>query len=415
MTDGDGGADLVQMHSRPSHHRQVRDLETAEAVLAGERHAVEELAVRRLHAPLKVVAIAEPAQRGGFGLQRTGFAGVPARELVLAQAVGMAAERKQQVAAQVVQADSSSSSAASAASGSASSSAARPSAMRSLRRIPAAPAISACARSPGAGRRLESGSRGLDRFRGTAELEHQPASRHEEGEADLVRRGEGQAALDQGERRRMAELRRDCVARRQVRRRGTRILGAVEVFRGKREVARLEPLGGPAMEEAASLVQQRFVGAVADERVAEHELAAVGTDEEVLDQQPAVVARAVEQMAQRIGRESLAEDGGGLQRYLVVARQPVHARVDQRLDRPGQARLRGLAGIEEKLEKKERVAFGALDAAGDDGRRHRRRLGRQPAALRRCSRARDRCRSAARHGARCARPRPSGRRQSASS
>jgi hypothetical protein len=72
--------------------------------------------------------------------------------------------------------------------------------------------------------------------------------------------------------------------------------------------------------------------------------------------------------------EPLAEDGGGLQRDLVVARQPVHAGVDQRLDRPGQARLRGLAGIEEKLEKKERVAFGALDAAGDDRRRHRRRL-----------------------------------------
>ena len=131
-----------------------------------------------------------------------------------------------------------------------------------------------------------------------------------------MRRGKGEAALYQGQRRRVAELRRDRIARRQVGRRRARILGAVEVLGGEHEVARLEPLGGSAMQHAPPLVQQRFVGAVADERVAEHELAAIGADEEVLDQEPAVVARAVEQMAQRIGGESLAENGGRLQAIL---------------------------------------------------------------------------------------------------
>ena len=116
--------------------------------------------------------------------------------------------------------------------------------MRSLRRIPAAVAISACARSPGLADASRAARAGLDRFRGTAELEHQAASRHQQREADVVRRGENEAALDQGQRRRVAELRRDRVARRQVRRRGARILGAVEVLGGEREVARLEPLGG---------------------------------------------------------------------------------------------------------------------------------------------------------------------------
>ena len=210
-----------------------------------------------LHAPLQVEAVAEPAERRRLGLQRAGLAGTLARELVLAQAVGIAAERKQQVAAQVVQA-------------------------RQLelerrvggqrlglveRREAFGDAVAEAhargagdqrlsARSPGLADASRAARRRLDRFRRAAELEHQAAARHQQREADLVRRGEDEAALDQGQRRGVAELRRDRVARRQVCRRGARILGAVEVLGGEHEVARLEPLGGPAVEDASPLVQR---------------------------------------------------------------------------------------------------------------------------------------------------------------
>ena len=118
--------------------------------------------------------------------------------------------------------------------------------MRSLRRIPAAVAISACARSPGLAEASSAARQASIASRGAAELEHQAASRHQQREADLVRGSEDQAALDQGERRGVAELRRDRVARRQVRRRGARILGAVEVLGREHQVARLEPFGGAA-------------------------------------------------------------------------------------------------------------------------------------------------------------------------
>ena len=287
--------------------------------------------------------------------------------------------------------------------------------MRSLRRIPAALAISAWALSPGL---AEASSAARQASIASAE---RPSSsiRRPRAMSSAKRTSCVAARASPRSIRASAAAWRNWAATElpaaRYAGRGARILGAVEVLGGEHEVARLEPLGGAAVEDATPLVQERLVGAVADERVAEHELAAVGPDEEVLDQQPAVVARVVEQMAQRIGGESLAEDRGGLQGDLVVAREPVHARVDERLDRPGQAGLRGLSGIEQELQEKERVAFGTLDAAGDDRRRHRRRLGRQAARFARRSRARGRSRSAARHGARCARPRPSGRRRSASS
>ena len=44
--------------------------------------------------------------------------------------------------------------------------------------------------------------------------------------------------------------------------------------------------------------------------------------------------------------------------------------MDERLDRAGQAGLRRRAGIEEQLEQEQRIAFGALDAARDQRRRH---------------------------------------------
>ena len=97
-------ASLRQMQARPADHRQVRNFEPAEAMRARHRHAGSELPVRRAHSPLQVVAVAESAHRRCLGLERAGVAREPARELVLAHAVGVAAERKEKVAAQVMQA-----------------------------------------------------------------------------------------------------------------------------------------------------------------------------------------------------------------------------------------------------------------------------------------------------------------------
>ena len=158
--------------------------------------------------------------------------------------------------------------------------------MRSLRRMPAAIAISACARSPALGGGLEGGARRLDRIAGPAELEQQPAARHQQGEARLLRDGEREAALDQRERRA-----RGGTARR-ARRSASRYAAAA---RGSSARSKCSAASTPsrvanhsaarACSGAPPLVQQRCVGAVADERMAEHELAAVGADEEVLDQQ----------------------------------------------------------------------------------------------------------------------------------
>ena len=163
--------------------------------------------------------------------------------------------------------------------------------MRSLRRIPAAIAISACARSPALDGDLERGAARVDRVAGAAELDQQPAARHQQGEARRLVGGERQAALGQRERGAVAKLLATASLGGQVGGGGARIVGAVEVLGGEDQVARREPLGGARVQDAAPLVQERPVGAVADERVAEHELAAVGADQEILDQQPAVVGR----------------------------------------------------------------------------------------------------------------------------
>ena len=251
--------------------------------------------------------------------------------------------------------------------------------MRSLRRIPAAVAISACALSPG----LADASSAA-RQASIASAERPSSSIRRPRAISSAKRISCVAA-----RTRPRSIRASAAAWRNCAATALPAARYAAAARGSSARSKCSAASTRSRDSnhsaarpwrsASPLVQQRFVGAVADQRVAEHELAAVGADEEVLDQEPAVVARVVEQVAQRIGGESLAEDGGGLQRDLVVARQPVHARVDERLDRSGQARLRGLAGIEEELEKKERVALGALDAAGDDRRRHRRRQRRQPA------------------------------------
>ena len=85
------------------------------------------------------------------------------------------------------------------------------------------------------------------------------------------------------------------------------------------------------------------------ERMAEQKSAFFRTHEKVRNQSAAVVARIFDQVTQRIEREALAEHGGRLHRLLVGRREPVEARVHQRLDRPGQARLAGFVGIEHRI------------------------------------------------------------------
>ncbi len=157
--------------------------------------------------------------------------------------------------------------------------------MRSLRRMPAAVAISARARSPAFEAASSAARAASIASPAPAELDEQAAARHEQREPRFLRDGERETALDQRERRGVAELLGEGEARVEVGGGGARIVGAVEVLGGEHAVAAREPFGGAGMQGAPPLVEERCVGAVADQRMAEHELAAVGADQEVLDQQ----------------------------------------------------------------------------------------------------------------------------------
>ena len=141
------------------------------------------------------------------------------------------------------------------------------------------------------------------------------------------------------------------------------IAAAVEVFSGQRGFAGAEPCGGTHVQRSAARMQQRGIGAIADQRMAEHKFRTVRPDQEVLGQHRAVACGVVEQMAERVEREALAEDRRGLQRRLVASGKAVHPGMHQGLDRPRQGLRRGVLGTEQQLFEEQRIALGPRDAA----------------------------------------------------
>ena len=136
------------------------------------------------------------------------------------------------------------------------------------------------------------------------------------------------------------------------------------------------------MKDAPPLVQQRFVGAVADERVAEHELAAVGADEEVA--RPGARCRSPGCRAGGAAhRRRIAGRGRRRTAARTCPRSP--AGPCARGPAPGSIRAGSTARASPALRRSCRRKSGLPSARSTQlatmAGRHRRRQGRQPARI----------------------------------
>ena len=153
------------------------------------------------------------------------------------------------------------------------------------------------------------------------------------------------------------------------------------MFGGKSSVLVCNPAASLLMQLAPARMQQRGIGTVTDQGVAENQLVAFRTQQELVDQQSRVIGGVTHPMADRGQRCALAQHRCGLQRILVGCRKPVHAGLDQRLYRSGQAGRTFVAGIEQQLLEKQRITFCALDATAQQGIGNGRGPGRQSHGL----------------------------------
>ena len=80
------------------------------------------------------------------------------------------------------------------------------------------------------------------------------------------------------------ERRRLRMRRREIRLCGLRRFGTIEMLGVQRRIAVAVPVGGGAMQLGAAHSGQRRVHAVADQRVREQELVALGADQVVRDE-----------------------------------------------------------------------------------------------------------------------------------
>jgi hypothetical protein len=176
---------------------------------------------------------------------------------------------------------------------------------------------------------------------------------------------EREAHLRQGQRLVIPILRGDGARRRFIGQGSTGIGSQVEMQRPEHGIALFEPFRGGAMQLLPRCGQQRVINPVADQRMGEQEGAGIGADQAVPDQFRRLIIGNADHRAHRLKRKSLADDRRGLQGTLVDRRQAVRARQNQTLDRGGHRRRIALAGVAQELLEEQRIAFGALDAAGD--------------------------------------------------
>ena len=76
----------------------------------------------------------------------------------------------------------------------------------------------------------------------------------------------------------------------------------------------------------------------------------------------ATIVSVVDDVAQGIKRKSLADNGGRLQRYLVVLIESIHPCENNALNRTWNLFITDLFGTTQKLLKEKRIALGACDA-----------------------------------------------------
>ena len=129
------------------------------------------------------------------------------------------------------------------------------------------------------------------------------------------------------------------------------------------------PGRGARVQLAPPRLEQRGVGAVADQRVDEVHRLVVRPQQAGLDQRFGT-GRLGNERAPGVELDALAEHRGGLDRRLVDRREAVEPGQHERLDRARQRVAHRLARCPQQLLEKQRIAAGALDAT-----RRQRRVG----------------------------------------
>jgi hypothetical protein len=145
--------------------------------------------------------------------------------------------------------------------------------------------------------------------------------------------GDGETAPDQGLRRLVVVNGRLLPRRFEVGSGGGRIFGAVEVLGVQHRVAAREPVRHPPVQGAAAGLEEAVVDRVPDQGVGEQQAVALGAHQDLFDQRPAAVVGALEQIAQALEREALAEHRGRQQSLLVGGIEVVQPCLDQALHR----------------------------------------------------------------------------------
>ena len=377
-------AEPAQVHAGDADHAAVGEGGAHVAAAVAQLDAARERVVRGEHPALRVVHVGEAGQRLRLAGLVPRLARVAERPRVVARARLRVAAHEVEAAAQV---------------GDAGERARRAEAHRdrlggvergeprlhrarqAVRRRDADVRLAA----PGiVGRERERALVGGDRGRRVAELARELALERRERVADRARRLELRAAPRERERGLVAQRDGRRAGGLQVRLRRGRILGPVEVRGAERRVAPVEPGRRAPVQLAARAVQERRVGAVADERVREHELArrARGMHERARDRlvEP---GRTPGQRGDERRVETHADHRRRLQRRLRVGRQPVEPCEHDVRDRRRQRRA--VRAALEELGQEQRIALRPLDAAprhfglrlDEDPRELERLVGRQ--------------------------------------
>lgn len=95
--------EVDQIKARPRQHGQVGDLDAAKAAHAAQIEATTKIAVRAPHVAASIAFIAQAGERLRLELGRANACGAFERQPVLLTTGGEVAERKEDVAAQVVE------------------------------------------------------------------------------------------------------------------------------------------------------------------------------------------------------------------------------------------------------------------------------------------------------------------------
>ena len=212
------------------------------------------------------------------------------------------------------------------------------------------------------------GKRGLEmwpRLARRAEIEMQPPGQQRQSDGVGVFASKRQATLGILERGGEPACLAQPLGRDPIGLGGPRVAGTVEVLGAQLGFAIAQPVGRTAMQAARRLRQQRGVGRFLDQRVGEHQDGAFAYQQSAVDQWPRIVRGLVRQAPAAPAAEALAQHRCRLQGGPVGPPQPVEPGLHQATDGARQRRRFGLRGTQRQLLQEQRIAARASHEAGD--------------------------------------------------